>query len=261
MWSFFRRRRHARHKAAPFPAEWAAHLDAQAPHVRALTPAERATLEDLVQVFLAEKTFEGAHGLAVTDAMRVSVAAQACLLLLGDPDTAVYPELQTIVLYPTPYRARPRSQDGVFVTEHEQLRSGESWGHGVVVLAWSAVEGGAHDARDGQNVVFHEFAHQLDQAWGAADGAPELPADMCRRTWAETLAPEFARLEAAVAQGRRTWLDAYGATNPAEFFAVATEAFFERPRQMREHKPAIYRLFADFYRQDPAARLDDVSRR
>lgn len=241
--------------AEPFPPEWAAQLEASVPQARFLGAEERARLEDLVQVFLTEKQFEGAGGLEVTDAMRVSVAAQACMLLLGDPETDVYPDLARIVLYPAAYVAKSRSSNGLVVEEREQVRLGESWDRGVVVLAWSAVEHGARNVQDGHNVVYHEFAHQLDQDYGDADGAPELPREMRYDRWAQALGAELATLEQAAEEGRPTLLDHYGATNPAEFFAVATEAFFEKPIQMRERKPELYAQLAAYYRQDPATRV------
>lgn len=255
---FFRRRRQAKIMAEPFPPEWAELLERSVPHARFLSAEERARLEDLVQVFLREKQFEGASGLEVTDEMRISVAAQACMLLLGDPETDVYPDLARVVLYPAPYVAKVRTQSGLVVDEREQVRLGESWDRGVVVLAWSAVEHGARNVHDGHNVVYHELAHQLDQDHGDADGAPELPREMRYDRWAEALGREHARLQDAAEEGRPTLLDHYGATNPAEFFAVATEAFFEKPLQMRERKPELYAQLAAYYRQDPAARVARV---
>ena len=241
--------------AEPSPPEWAALIERSVPHAKLLSPAERARLEDLMQVFLKEKQFDGANGLEVTEEMRVSVAAQACMLLIGDPETAVYPDLASVVMYPAPYVAKTMSREGLLVAEGEQARLGESWGAGVVVLAWSAVQQGASNTEDGHNVVYHEFAHQLDQDWGSADGAPELPEGMQYKTWQHALGKEFHNLEHAADEGRPTLIDHYGATNAAEFFAVATETFFEKPVQMRERKPELYGQLAGYYRQDPAARL------
>lgn len=255
MFTFFRKRRHAKIMAEPFPAAWAEHLERSVPHAKLLTAEERARLEDLVQVFLKEKQFEGANGLEVTEEMRVSVAAQACMLLIGDPETAVYPDLASVVMYPAPYVAKVLSHDGLLVAQGEQTRLGESWGAGTVVLAWSAVKHGASNTEDGHNVVYHEFAHQLDQDYGPADGAPELPNGMKYETWAQALGKEFKNLEHAADEGRPTLIDHYGATNAAEFFAVATETFFEKPLQMRERKPDLYAQLAAYYRQDPATRL------
>jgi Mlc titration factor MtfA (ptsG expression regulator) len=255
VFGYLRRRRHERLTAEPFPADWAAHLERNVPGVLALEEAERAWLEDLIQIFVAEKCFEGAGGLEVTDEMRVTVAAHACLLLIGHDETWVYPDLARIVLYPEAYVARKTSAQALMVTESTEVRLGESWDHGVVVLAWNAVRHGARDMRDGHNVAYHEFAHQLDQDFAAADGAPELPRGMCYGIWAEVLGSAFARLQRASASGRKPFLDAYGATHPAEFFAVATEAFFEKPVQMKKRAPDLYRQLVGFYRQDPAVRV------
>lgn len=252
---FLRRLRHERIWREPFPADWTALIDQNVPYVRSLDDEDRAWLEDLVQVFLHDKVFEGAGGLEVTDEMRVTVAAQACLLLLGDEETAVYPDLARVVLYPEAYVATRRSAKGMVVEEQEEVRLGESWDRGVVVLAWSATRHGARNVHDGMNVVLHEFAHQLDQALGEADGAPELPRGMSYGRWAAALGREFEHLRDRAEAGRPSLLDPYGATNPAEFFAVATESFFEKPVQMKERKPELYAQLAAFYRQDPAARL------
>ncbi len=255
MFGFFRRRRHARIKARPFPQAWSAHLERNVPYVAFLDPAQRARLEQLVQIFVAEKQFDGAGGIEVTDEMRVTVAAQACLLLLGHDETEVYPELARVVLYPAAYVAKRTTHEGSVVNETREVRLGESWERGVVVLAWNAVRHGARDVRDGHNVVYHEFAHQLDQDFDAAEGAPALPEGMSYGPWSEVLGKEFARLEKAAESGRPTLLDHYGATNPAEFFAVATEAFFEKPVQMKTRKPELYAQLAAYYGQDPAARV------
>ncbi len=253
MFDFIRRRRHARLAAGPFPPELAAFVTKNVPYVARLPVEERAKLDDLIQIFLAEKLFEGANGLEVTDEMRVTVAAQACILLLGFEDPEVYPDLARVVLYPSAYKAKRKAMHGAVLQETEEVRLGESWDRGVVVLAWSAVVSGARDERDGHNVVFHELAHQLDQEHGDADGAPELPRGMAYSAWGHVLGAEFTNLEAKAEEGRPTLLDFYGATNAAEFFAVATETFFEKPLQMKARKPDLYAQLASYYRQDPAA--------
>lgn len=256
MFTFLRRRRHARIASEPFPDSHVAILERAVPYVARLEPATREKLHDLIQIFLVEKTFEGANGLEVTDEMRIVVAAQASILLLGFEEPEVYPDLDRVVLYPAAYRATRTAMNGAVMQESEEVRLGESWNRGVVVLAWSAVKSGAADAKDGHNVVFHELAHQLDQQFGDADGAPELADGMSYRAWSQTLGAEFANLEAKAEEGRPTLMDHYGATNPAEFFAVATETFFEKPQQMRDRKPELYAQFSAFYKQDPAAELD-----
>lgn len=255
IFGLLRRLRHRHIAKRPFPEAWRAILAENIPYVRCLDDASRRRLETLIQIFVAEKRFVGAHGLEVTDEMRISVAAQACMLLIGDPETEVYPDLGSVVLYPEAYVARRTSTEGMVVNERNEARLGESWDRGTVVLAWNAVAHGARDMRDGHNVVYHEFAHQLDQDFGDADGAPALPEGMSYGHWARALGKEFAKLERATERGRPSLLDGYGATSPAEFFAVATEAFFEKPVQMRRRKPELYAQLAAFYRQDPAERI------
>ena len=217
-----------------------------------LPDADRRELERLVQIFLAEKTFEGCGGLELTDEMKVTIAAQACLLLLHR-DTDVYPRLVTILVYPTAYLATNiRSIGGPIVLEDESARLGESWTSGVVVLSWNDVLAGASDIHDGQNLVLHEFAHQLDREDGAINGTPLLDQRSQYLAWGRVLNTEFQRLRRDSALGRSTVLDDYGATDPAEFFAVATECFFEKPRVLRKRHPDLYEELKSFYRQDPA---------
>ena len=195
----------------------------------------------------------------MTDEIRVCIAAQACLLLLRRK-TDYYPELRSILVYPSTYFVEETRHVGAGVMEEGRYaRLGEAWQHGTVVLAWDAVRQGTADPDDGRNVVFHEFAHQLDFEDGRADGAPALGdghAWSVRKsryaTWARVLSAEFERLRAEAQQGRTSVLDGYGATNPAEFFAVATESFFERPREMREKHPELYEELKRYYLQDPA---------
>jgi hypothetical protein len=204
-----------------------------------------------VQVFLDEKRFEGCGGIEINDEIRVTVAAQACVLLLHR-DTDVYPDLEVVLVYPHAYvDPRPRRAEAGVLVEGGQARLGES-SQGVVVLAWDAVLRGASDMRDGHNLVFHEFAHQLDQEDGAADGAPILGERARYAAWARVLGAEFQALVNAEEHGIRTDIDGYGAVSPAEFFAVVTEAFFERPRALRARHPALYEQMRAFYRQDPA---------
>lgn len=236
----------------PFPPEWAAVLERNVPLVHALPAEDRAELERLVRVFIEDKHFEGAGGLELTDEMKLTIAAQACILLLHR-DTDVYPELDTIIVYPSTFVARTNAHDGYVVTEHESARLGESWNRGVVILAWDAVESATTHVHDGHNVVLHEFAHQLDSEDGSMDGAPALGSRGRYIAWARVLGDEYADLVERVNAGRRADIDAYGATSPPEFFAVVTEAFFEKPAQLRERHPDLYAALADFYRQDPAS--------
>jgi len=253
MFALLRRRRRAAVRRRPIPDEWRALIDRNVPYVGRLPPEDRAELFGLVQVFLAEKHFEGCGGLELTDEVRVTIAAQACVLLLHR-DTDDYPNLTSILVYPTTYVVREgrRTAEGL-VAEGPQARLGESWARDVVVLAWDSVLSGAADIHDGHNVVLHEFAHQLDQEGGDGDGAPALPRRSMYVAWARVLGHDFDQLVRDVAHHHRTLIDRYGATNPAEFFAVVTETFFEKPRELRARHPELYALLKEFYRQDPAA--------
>lgn len=246
-----RRRRRLREKA--FPKKWTTVLEHNVPYYATLPAERRRELEGHIQVFLAEKHFEGCGGLEMTDEIRVTIAAQACILLLGR-ETDYYPALTSVLVYPDTYVAhvKRRQLDGT-VAEEEQGRLGESSSRGAVVLSWDAVLRGAADIHDGRNVVLHEFAHQLDQESGAAEGAPRLPKRSMYVAWARVLGREYTALIEKIDEHRPDVLDAYGAASPAEFFAVATESFFERPVELRAAHPELYEQLKLFYRQDPAA--------
>jgi Mlc titration factor MtfA (ptsG expression regulator) len=255
-----KKQRRAEWKATPFPAQWNSMLDEQFLLYARLPEEDRKELRGHIQVFLAEKRFEGCGGLQVTQEMKVCIAAQACLLLLHR-DTDYYPGLRSILVYPSTYFARTTRHLGSGVMEEQRdSRLGEAWDCGAVVLAWDAVHAGAVEPDDGHNVVFHEFAHQLDFEDGRSDGAPLLGAEdpWYRRrhrykAWARVLRSEYEKLQASVEAGKKSTLDEYGATNPAEFFAVATESFFESPQQMHRRHPELYEELKRFYRQDPAS--------
>jgi len=250
----FRRRRRARLRAQPFPADWIALIEQYVPCYRLLSPDEQKELQGDIAVFLDEKRFEGCGGLEITDTIRVTIAAQACLLLLHR-DHDDYPGLRSILVYPHHYFAPTRQAGpGGTVVSAEQARLGESWPRGAVVLAWDAVQGGARDPHDGRNLVLHEFAHQLDQENYRADGVPLLPRTSMFVPWARILGREYETLVAEVNQESRTDIDPYAATNPAEFFAVVTEYFFERPVELEAAHPELYDALRQFYQQDPARR-------
>ncbi|MCS0584643.1 zinc-dependent peptidase [Massilia pinisoli] len=215
----------------------------------------RAQLQRLVKQFLHRKTFVGCAGLEVTEEMRVTIAAQACLLLLNRP-TRVYPGLHAVLVYPGAFLVPRRQQDeaGV-VTETRQDLLGESWGDGRVVLSWEHVRRAGLPPEGTHNVVLHEFAHQLDSESGSNNGAPFLGSPERYRSWSETLSRDFALLRRDAYWGQRDVLDPYGATNPAEFFAVATESFFEQPHELAGRHPDLYAEFEAYYRVDPRAWL------
>ena len=252
----FKKRRREELRRTLLSAERRAIIRRNVPYVATLSDDDQRELEGHMQVFLAEKTFEGCGGLAITDEIKLTVAAQACLLLLHR-ESDYYPELTSILVYPGAYVVKnTRQRIGDLVVESDQVRLGESWVRGAVVLAWDAVQHGAANPRDGRNVVIHEFAHQLDAEDGAMNGAPDLGRRSSYAAWARALGAEYDELLERVAAHKPTDIDAYGATSPAEFFAVVTEAFFETGGQLQREHPELYGVLRDFYQQDPAgARL------
>jgi Mlc titration factor MtfA (ptsG expression regulator) len=245
-----RRARRKRLRSAPFPAEWEQIVQKNVPLYNRLPDPLKQQLHGLINVFMAEKSFEGCGGLEITDEIRVTIAAQASMLLLNRPAT-YFPKLHTIFVYPQTYVARTAFSNGTFVIKGQSVRLGESWQNGPVVLAWDSVTGGTLNITDARNVVLHEFAHQLDQEDGAADGAPTLEHRSGYIEWARVLSAEYEALQKKKRKHRRSVLNKYGATNPAEFFAVATETFFEKPRQMKKKHPELYDELRDYYKLDP----------
>ena len=237
----------------PMPASFLAILQRNLPLYPRMAPLLQAQLHTLLLQFLHQKTFVGCAGQEIDDEVRVTIAGQACLLLLNRA-TRVYPTLHTVLVYPSAFMV-PRNQvdAGGVVTETRQDLLGESWGDGRVVLSWDHVRRGAHEGSDGQNVVLHEFAHQLDSESGSTNGAPYLGSAARYRSWAAVLSRDFAHLRAQAMGQQHGVLDHYGATSPAEFFAVATETFFEKPYQLAERHPALFSEFEKYYRVDPRA--------
>ena len=247
-------RRHARHRRAvryPFPEEWLAILERNLPLYNRLPADLREGLKNNIKIFLAEKSFEGCGGLEITDEIRVTIAAQACMLLVGR-ENECYPMLRSVVVYPSTYIAGGKGLLGGRL-EPKSVRLGESWGSGAVVLSWSDVKKGAFNFKDGQNVTMHEFAHQLDQEDGASDGAPILEGRSAYSSWAKVFSEEFHRLQMNDEKSKDPVLDSYGAHDPAEFFAVATESFFEKPMQLRQKHPELYEELRKYYKVDPVA--------
>src|SRR5215475_2597597 len=249
---WLRQQRRRRLRARPFPKEWLTLVQRHVVFFHKLSGSDRFELLGRIQVFLAEKRFEGCGGFEITDEVRVTIAAQACLLLLHRR-TDYFPRLLTILVYPLTYMAEERRQVGEHLWEEGTVsRLGETGRRmGSLVLSWGAVKHGAADPSDGKNVVLHEFAHQLDFENDAADGVPELATREQQLTWTEVMKSEYASLRAADENGIPTLLDTYGATNPAEFFAVSVEAFFEQPRALRTHHPKLYAELRTYFQQDP----------
>ncbi len=235
-----------------FPAPWRKMLRQQLPLYRSLPTDLQLRLKKLVQLFLAEKQFIGCDGLEITDEIRLNIAAQACLLVLNRPGP-LFPALTTILVYPAAYQVPIQQTDAAgVVRESNQIRLGESWQQGKVILSWPDSQHGAALPHDGHNVVLHEFAHQLDQENGGANGAPQLPSDEAYQRWSHILSEEFALLQQQLATGQASLFDPYAATNPAEFFAVITEVFFEQPLPFLQRHPALYQQLSSYYRLDPS---------
>ena len=243
LFDWLKRRRRRRLLARPFPEAWRGYLRRNVAHYEYLSEAERAKLRDDLRVFVAEKNWEGCGGLAMTDEIKVTIAAQACLLVLA-LDHNYYDRVLSVLVYPHGYRDEANGEG----------RSGEAWYRGPVVLAWEDVRYEGRHPREGHNVVFHEFAHQLDMLDGGINGTPPLRDAAQARRWHDVMTAEYKRLVAASERGRATLLDHYGATDEAEFFAVCTECFFDRPVEMRREYPQLYDLLREYYRQDPAER-------
>jgi Mlc titration factor MtfA (ptsG expression regulator) len=253
MFRFLKQQQRRRLRAQPFPPAWRSIITRNLPIFRRLPPEDQTELLGHIQVFLAEKHFEGCGGLELTDEIRVTIAAQACLLLLHRA-TDYYPQLTSILVYPSGYTAyEARHIEGNIWDEGGEPRLGQTARRlGSLVLAWDDAKRGAAHPSDGRNLVLHEFAHQLDYEDSRTDGAPALTTRAEYLAWARVMSKEFAALQSADVAGTPTVLDTYGATNPAEFFAVVTEAFFERPRALRARHPELYAELARFFRQDPS---------
>jgi hypothetical protein len=238
-------------RSQPFPPAWLAILRRRVPYYRQLPADLQAQLRGHIQVFIAEKDFIGCAGLEVDDEMRVTIAAQACLLILNRK-TDYYPKLERILVYPGAFKVKKQEIDeaGVHSEYHDAL-SGESWGEGQVILSWEDTVDDARFFDDGRNVVIHEFAHQLDQEKGEATGAPILARAEHYRPWSDALGAEYENLRQQADAELDSLFDYYGAENPAEFFAVITEVFFEQPQEMADMHPELYRQLKGFYRVDP----------
>lgn len=254
---WWRRRRRDRILAHPFSAERIAVLERNVKHYGRLDAAARKKLRDLVQVFVAEKRWEGCGGLELTDEMKVTIAAQACLLVLELPHR-FYRNVKSILVYPSTM-VRPAPRPGVFVSTPGLVASGpiallgEAHARGPVILAWDRVLRDGRRPHDGHNVVYHEFAHKLDLLEGAANGTPPLATTAERQRWREAFERAYLELRDLAASGQPTFIDEYGATSEAEFFAVVTEHFFDQPGLLRQADPALYEAVSSFYRQDPAS--------
>jgi Mlc titration factor MtfA (ptsG expression regulator) len=241
----------------PFPVKWREILKERVTHYSFLNSDEKIHLEQLVQVFITEKNFEGCNGLEITDEIRVVISSEACMLILDLPHD-LFRKLVTILVYPSTVFTPP-SRVGVFTQSPLLERpktaiSGQAFMRGPVILVWDSVKREARHPESGHNVVYHEFAHFLDMLDGTADGTPELHSWDQYRIWAKVFSEEFLELRSKSKKGKKTFLDPYGAKNEAEFFAVATEFFFDKPVKMQKTHKALYDVLAGFYQQDTAER-------
>ncbi len=253
----FRARRRRKILADPFPARWQAILHREVGLYTQLDAGERAKLRDDMRLLIAEKNWEGTRDFELQEPMQVIVAANACVLTLamnGEPLRHV----RTVIIQPGAYvQPQPTVTNGI--AHDGVVASGTAYVNGTVVLSWRDILHNSRNPHDGRNVVLHEFAHQLDMAGGVVDGTPRLP----RRqypVWRRVMTAAYEQLVHAAEHGVPSLLNYYGATNPAEFFAVATECFFERPVQMRELHPELYALLRAYFRQDTARRAESASR-
>lgn len=247
-----RRWRRRRLRSADPPADLDAILMRNVRLYATMPPELKEQLRGHVNVFLAEKKFIGCGGQEITDDIRYIVAGTACVLLLNR-EPRYFPGFRSILIYPDTYEATNVRYDGVVEVHERSRRAGESWHRGPIVLAWGDVKSGVANPADGFNVVLHEFAHKLDEQNAGTDGLPELHEADHFGEWVEVLTREYEALRERVARGKNRVLDEYGLTSPPEFFAVATESFFEKSRAMQKRLPDLYEQLRRFYRVDPAS--------
>lgn len=257
MFQWLTDRRRRRLLEDPCPEAWEDILEENVAAYELLDEDEQKRLRELVQVFIAEKHWEGCGGLELDDEMRVTVAGAGCLLLMGR-DHDLFSEVDSILIYPSavvlPDQARSTFDGSARVNEGGKPILGLAVKGGAVVLAWDSALHGARDPKDGHNVVIHELAHKIDFIDGAADGTPMFETGAERRAWAAAMAPAYLEQKDRAERGKKSFLDDYAITNEAEYFAVATEAFFEKPRHLKRALPEVYEQLASFYKLDLAER-------
>ena len=255
VFGWFRRRRRAKLLAQPFPDEWQEILDTNLSIWPKLTLEEQNRLRDSIRLFVSEKNWEGCGGLEMTDEVKVTIAAQVGLLSLGFNDLD-FDHVLSVLVYPDSYRVPgAKNAHSWIINETGSPRMGEAWWQGPVILSWRHALSGANGTSFGENLVLHEFAHQLDMLNGReVDGTPPMSSQDELDRWVNVMTREFNQLVHNCRHRIRSVLSCYGTTNPGEFFAVSTEAFFAAPQELREELPELYSLLSDYYRQDPAER-------
>ncbi len=251
LWEFVRTDlRYYLYKLRPFPKEYEAILLRYFPLYQKLPRFLQKRLQACILVFIKEKEFVGVK-LKIDETKKVLVAANACLLTIGH-DRCMYKNLYTIYLYPETIVKKQQTINGWIVSEQKEVLLGEAWQSGEVVLSWRDLVAGDINPSDGKNVGLHEFAHQLDMLDGEADGTPPLPLKMYR-WWTKVMQKEFNKLQQLYKKHKKGFLDYYAITNAAEFFAVATEAFFEKPKKLQKEEPQLYQALKAYYKLDPAS--------
>ena len=231
----------------------------QVPVLQTLKRREQHRLRKLSSLFLHDKTFHGGAGLEIDDFMRASIAAQACLLVLN-LDLRLYNDWSEIIVYPDAFIAPQTETDAAGVVhESKQTLGGQAWHQGPVVLAWSDIQQDMQDesTHKGSNVVLHEFAHKLDFLNGAANGMPPLHQEMKRAQWTHEFSAAYDDLIQRIHQRKRLVMNPYAATDPAEFFAVMTEVYFEDPQRLQQRFTGVYQKMSEYYQQDPLSRIAD----
>jgi len=234
-----------------FSKEWCKIMERNVPLYNCLPGKLKAELQDHIKIFISEKNIEGCGGLTITEEIKVTIAAQACILILNR-NQDYYRKLLSVLVYPTSFVVPERSRNEVgIVTEDESHLLGESWEKGVVIIAWDRTLEGGRKLHDGNNLIFHEFAHQLDTEDNAADGTPILENKARYLSWIKVMSKRYMELTRNTKRGKRTFLGGYAATDAAEFFAVVTERFFENPLEMGNQMPDLYEELRKYYKQDP----------
>ena len=251
LYHWWRRARRARLLSQRLSREERAQMHALVPLTRRLPPELHERLEGRICLFLDQVDFTALGGLELTEEMRLSIAAQACLLIAG---TGLwYDNLRAVLIYPGAFKSRTQEHSGYVVTEQETVRLGESWSHGRIVLSWQHTAQGAEDDEDGLNVVFHEFAHQIDDLSGSTNGVPVLAEGQSFDDWERVFLKAYRDHVRRVERGAQTLIDPYGATAHEEFFAVLIELFFERPAALKADEPEVYAQLTKLLGLDPAS--------
>ena len=240
MFPWLLQNRRQRLLAKPFPELWEHWLHDNVLHYRLLSESEQTSLRAGVRIFVAEKYWEGCGGLTITDEMKVTIAGQACLMLLGI-EHDFFRAVQTILVYPTSFRIP--GEQGRF--------EGQSHHRGPVILSWDQVLAEGQDPSSVDNLVIHEFAHQLDEMDGYVNGTPFLANRELADRWHAAMTAEYSRLAHDLQSGKQTLLGDYASTDDTEFFSVASERFFMQPEALRQQHPLLFGLLTDFYRVDP----------